>query len=185
MPLYCAAVVQMLQDGFRSAMMQLHDAFKRNESFCPISPFNVNAKHLWKNEDYMILIKRCLMIIICFTGKTSNGKWCLYSTNPDLCGHTVNCHLNSLQYLNNITKFWLNYYTRRVDNTTCQKEVDDLLCHSLAISKSSSMLLDSLRPIIYCSTARLALQQASGYLMQMFPNETNGKYQQALSNCCW
>lgn len=39
------------------------------------------------------------------------------------------------------------------------------------------------RAIIYCSVARLALQQASGYLMQMFPNESDGKYQQALSNC--
>lgn len=37
--------------------------------------------------------------------------------------------------------------------------------------------------IIYCSVARLALQQSSGYLMQMFPNESDGKYQQALRNC--
>lgn len=66
-----------------------------------------------------------------------------------------------------------------------QKELDDLSCCSLAISKSSSDLSDSRRPIIYCSMAQLALQQASGYLMQMFPNKTNGKYQQALSNCSW
>lgn len=64
-----------------------------------------------------------------------------------------------------------------------RKEPADLSYCSLAISKFSDLLLDSLRPIICCSMDRLALQQASGYLMQMFPNETNGKYQQALSNC--
>lgn len=73
-----------------------------------------------------------------------------------------------------------------VDSTSKKEDLsaDDLFCR-VAISKSSSLLLDSLRPIIYCSTVRLALQQASGYQMQIFPNETNGKYQQALSNCSW
>lgn len=81
-------------------------------------------------------------------------------------------------YKENIHKFWPR-------NCWAGELTTDLSHCRPAISRSSGDLSDSRRPIIYCSMAQLALQQTSGYPMQMLPNETDGKYQQALSNCGW
>lgn len=100
-------------------------------------------------------------------------------------------YLNLCSILKRCSQVWtLESLSRRGEQQSagCQqcrleKELADLSCCTPAISKSSVDLSDSRRAIIYYSMAQLALQQAPGYLMQMFPNEMNGKYQQALSNC--
>lgn len=100
-------------------------------------------------------------------------------------------YLNLCSILKRCSQVWtLESLSRRGEQRsagcqqcTLEKELADLSCCTPAISKSSVDLSDSRRAIIYYSMAQLALQRASGYLMQMFPNEMNGKYQQALSNC--
>lgn len=68
-------------------------------------------------------------------------------------------------------------------STTVQMSKGTWLTPRVAAWLLANPPLTCRRAIIYCSAARLALQQASGYLMQMFPNESDGKYQQALRNC--